>query len=47
MYATGHQIQAAELRVPRATSAMDDKFVEAAMTTWARRSEIQDAVQGK
>jgi hypothetical protein len=26
----GRQIQAAELRVPRATSAMDDEFVEAA-----------------
>jgi hypothetical protein len=46
MYAVGHQIQVVELWVPRATSAMDDKFVEAAMTTRAHRSETQDAVRG-
>jgi hypothetical protein len=32
MYAVGHQILVAKLRVPRATSAMDDKSVESAMT---------------
>jgi hypothetical protein len=32
MYAVGHQILVAKLRVPWATSAMDDKSVESAMT---------------